>query len=208
MSILEKKWISPFSPAYWHSCINEFSSLRSLCVAALMIALHVVLGFINIPVGENLRVKFVYLSDTICMLLCGPLLGIPAAIASDILAFVVNPTGAFFPGYTLSCVVEFIICGLILYCRPLTVLRLFLSRMLVNLISHVLLGSLWSAILMGKAYLYYAGKSIVKNLVLLPFEVMLLCLLFSLLLPVLTSLRLIPPQRHLFIFRAKEEREP
>ena len=208
MSTIERRWLTPFSRDYWRACAGEFTSLRSLSVAALMIALHVVLGFINIPVGESLRVKFVYLADMMCMLLCGPLVGIPAAIASDLLSFAVYPTGAFFPGYTLSCVVEFLICGLILYRRPVTVLRLFLSRMLVNLISHVLLGSLWSAMLMGKAYLYYAGKSILKNLFLLPFEVMLLCLLLGLLLPILTQLRLIPHQKRLFIFRPKEAREP
>ena len=208
MSENEKCWISPFSREYWRSCTSEFTSLRSLSIAALMIALHVVLGFINIPVGESLRVKFVYLADTMCMLLCGPLVGIPAAIASDLLSFAVYPTGAFFPGYTLSCVLEFLICGLILYHRPVTVIRLFLSRMLVNLLSHVLLGSLWNAVLMGKAFFYYAGKSIVKNLILLPFEVMLMCLIMGLLLPILTQLRLIPTQKKLFFFRPNEARKP
>ena len=202
----ERIWRSPLTGGYWRSAAGEFASLRSLSVAALFIALHVVLGLVNIPVGESLRVKLVFIPDMICMLLCGPLVGIPAAAAADLLAFVVYPTGAFFPGYTLSCIVEFWIYGMFLYLRPVSVLRVFLSRALVNLLSHVLLGSLWNAILMGKAFWYYAAKSVVKNLILLPFETAVMCLLLGALLPILTNLRLIPPQRRLFLFRAKEEK--
>ena len=62
-------------------------------------------------------------------------------------------------------------------------LRLFFSRGVVNMLVNVVMGSVWSAVLYGKGYLYYLAKSLVKNSILLPLEVMLLGALFAMVLP-------------------------
>ena len=64
-------------------------------------------------------------------------------------------------------------------------LRLAVCKLCVNLLVNVLLGSVWSAMLMGNAYVYYLAKSIVKNTILLPVEIVMLTLLFGALMPML-----------------------
>jgi len=161
---------SPFTPRYWRLAAAEFGSLRMLVIAALMIALRVVLGMLVIPVVGGI---------------------------GDILGFVIFPTGAFFPGYTLSAILTNLVFGLFLYRREISWLRVALSRLVTNLFINVCLGSLWSKILYQKGWLYYAGTSVVKNLVLWPVEVVVLIALLTLLLPVLTKLGLVPYQEKL-----------
>ena len=66
-------------------------------------------------------------------------------------------------------------------------------KVLTN-IQNVLLGSLWSAILYSKGYLYYLSTSAVKNLLYLPVQILLLWLLLRALLPVLHKMGWLPQQ--------------
>ena len=192
---MQKEFISPFSSAYWKQAAAEYASLRSLCIAALMVALHVVLSFVKIRVGENLNIQVTYLAVALSVVICGPLVGISCGIVTDLVEFLMDPSWGFFPGYTLSCVMGFLIFGLFFYRREITVLRIFLARLCVNLFINVGLGCLWSSMMMGKGYLYYAATSIVKNAIMLPIETVILFLLLRTLLPVLNQLKLIPPQK-------------
>ena len=83
--------------------------------------------------------------------------------------------------------------ALFLYRAKITVRRVFLAKLVTN-IQNVLLGALWSAILYGKAYFVMASGSALKNLIMLPFQTVLLVLLVSLLLPLLSRMGLVPRQ--------------
>ncbi|MGB4612928.1 MAG: folate family ECF transporter S component, partial [Erysipelotrichaceae bacterium] len=72
-----------------------------------------------------------------------------------------------------------------LYDTNITVLKLALSKLFVNIFVNIGMGSLWSAILFSKGYIYYLIQSTIKNIVLLPFEIILLTIVFNLLLPYL-----------------------
>ena len=68
-----------------------------------------------------------------------------------------------------------------------------MAKLLTN-IQNVFLGSLWSAILYSKGYLYYLTSSAVKNILYLPLQILLLFLLFRALLPVLHKMGWLPRQ--------------
>ena len=59
---------------------------------------------------------------------------------------------------------------------------------------NILLGSLWSAVLFSKGYYFYMASSTVKNLMLLPVEVILLVLFYQVTLPILVKMKWIPEQ--------------
>ena len=73
----------------------------------------------------------------------------------------------------------------------LTVRRVFLAKFLTN-VENVLLGTLWSAIMTGKAWMVLAPARALKNLVMFPIQSLLLCALFAALLPALRRAKLIP----------------
>jgi hypothetical protein len=118
--------------------------------------------------------------------------GVLVAAVTDTLNFLLFPSGPYFPGYLLSEMVAALIYSLFLYRKKITVLRLFGAKFLVNYLCNVLMGCLWSQMLYGKGYLYYLVKSLIKNTLLLPLEVMALCALFSILLPVFSRFGLLP----------------
>ena len=100
----------------------------------------------------------------------------------------------FFPGYTLTAMLSAFIYALFFFRARISVLRILLCKLVINYGMNVLLGSLWRIILYGKGYLFYVSTSFLKNTILLPIEVLILFLLFSLLLKPLAHMGLTPPQ--------------
>ncbi len=184
----------PWSPAWWRSALAEMGSFRTMVLAALLLALRIVVSSFFIPLGDNLRVYFSFFVTGLTGVLLGPLWALLYGMASDLLGFVIHPTGGFFPGYVLTAMMGAFTYALFLYRARITILRIFLCKLAVNLLVNVGLGALWSSMIYGKGYLYYLAKSIVKNLVMLPIETAFLALFLGLMLPVTAQLRLTPPQ--------------
>ena len=185
-------YLSLFSCAYWKAAVSEFKSLKVLTFTALMIAASIVISSIFIPIGESLRVYFSFLANAICSMVGGPLVGLAAGFVVDIVGYVFHPIGAFFPGYTLSTMLGFLVFAFYLYRTRVTALKIILARLTISILVNVCLGSVWSMIIYGKAYLYYLAKSIVKNAIMFPIEVILLLLVFRAVLPILSKKGFIP----------------
>jgi ECF transporter S component (folate family) len=180
------------SPGYWRSAIAEARNLRRLVLCAMFCALAVAVSSIYIVVGENLYVYFTCYINAVACAVCGPVLALLYAVAADTLNFFLFTRAGYFPGYLLSECLGCLIYALFLYRRTITVTRLFGAKLLVNYGVNVGLGSLWSSILYGKGYLYYLLKSLIKNTILLPFEVILMAALFALLIPSFSRFGLLP----------------
>ena len=185
---------SLFSKGYWREAARQFSSVRMLAVCAMFIALRVALSSLFIPVTENLRIYFTFFVTALGATIYGPLMALAEGFISDLLGYVLFPSGGFFPGYTLTAMLGSLFYALFLYRRRLSVARVFLCKLTINVLVNILLGSLWSAVLYGKGYLYYVTKSVVKNTVLLPAEVLILLLVLRTMNPLLVRLRLAPAQ--------------
>ena len=190
-----KEFLPVFSHRYWSAAFSELHNLRSLIFAALIVALSIVISSFFIPVADNLRIYFKFLVTAVGASVYGPVVAILVGIASDTLGFFIHPSGAYFPGYLLSEVLGNLVFALLLYRKRISILRLFIARGFINLFINVGLGSLWSAVLYSKGFLYYAATSIVKNSILLIPEVILLTLLFALLVPIFSRMNVIPPQK-------------
>ncbi|WP_123053380.1 folate family ECF transporter S component [Clostridium sp. JN-1] len=190
---------SIFTTGYWTAAAAEVHKLRSLVFAGLTIALGTVLSSIYIPVGINLRISFSFLVVAFGSMIFGPVVGLFTGLAYDLIGFVILPSNIFFPGYTLSTMLEFFIYGIFLYHSQISVLRIFVMKFLVNFIIHVGLGSLWSAILFGKGYYYFFVKSLIKNTIMLPIEVIMLVALLQVFLHILVREGFIPKQKGKYI---------
>lgn len=186
----------PFSCRYWQDAAKELKDLRKLVFAALMIAMCFGLSMIpSVPLFGGAKITWGFLARSVCALVCGPVLGVLFAFAEDILNFFLTGGGGypFFPGYTLTTMLGVLTYALFLYRTPLTIRKVFFAKLLTNL-QNVLLGALWMAILSGKAYLVTASASALKNIICLPFQTLILVVLFSALTPALRQMRLVPQQ--------------
>ena len=108
----------PLSRSYWKCAAQEWKSLRVLALAALFVALRVVLGSFYIPLPVSLgtqRVYFTFFVNAFGSYLYGPLVGLAVGGVTDIVSFLLHPTGGFFFGYTLTSMAGSFLYGLFLY---------------------------------------------------------------------------------------------
>jgi len=99
-------------------------------------------------------------------------------VLGDIIGATLFPTGAFFIGYTISTAISGLIYGLLLYKKEDNsytdkqfIIRLIISVILVTCISNIGLNTLWISITTGKAFIVLLGTRIVKELIMIPIQI-------------------------------------
>lgn len=195
-----RRYSSPFSLGYWWDAARELGKPRTLSFSALMIALCVALSFVpSVAISDGVKVTWGFLARALCAMVGGPVNALVFGAAEDTISFLIHPTGPYFPGYMLTTMIGTFVYALFLYRQRVTVARLFLAK-LTNSVVNLFLGSLWSAILYSKGYIYYVTTRLVSYSVTLPIQVLMLALLVGALLPALTRMGLHPRQERLDIF--------
>lgn len=193
-AISQKLYATPFSPSYWKMAAGELKNVKVLAMAALFIAVRIVISAFFIPIGENLRIYFSFFVNALGSMICGPVIALISGFICDILGYIISPSGAFFFGYVLTSMMGSFVYALFLYRARISIVRVFLCKLSVNIFVNMGLNCLWSAILYGKGYYYYLAKSIVKNLTLLPLEVFLLIVFLQVMIPIMEKSKIIPQQ--------------
>ena len=183
-----------FTKEYWKSSAAKLRQTKYLAIMATMIALKAVLANFSIPLSETLRINFGYMVTSVEAAVVGPVAGMISGAVSNTVNFMIRPSGTFFVGYTISAMLGELFYGLFFYRRRITLPSIIAAKASVNYLINVLLGSLWSSMLYSKGYIYYAGKSVIKNTIMLPIEITLLFLIFKMVLPFLQRRQLVVPQ--------------
>lgn len=178
----------------WKTSAQHLRDVRYLALMAAFIAMKIMLSSAYIPLSESLHIGISFTVVCIEASIIGPVSGMVSGFITDLLSFMIFPNGPFFPGYTLTAMLGELVYALFLYNRPITILRIAGAKVVNNYVVNVLIGCLWSNMIYGKGYIYYFMKSIVKNTLMLPVEIILLVLLFNLLGQTLKKRNLIHPE--------------
>lgn len=187
----EKMKTGMLSADYWRGATAKLHSTRCLVFAALMIAMARALSLIpSIPVGHT-KLSFGFLARALCALVCGPVLGTAYGFAEDILGYILQPSGEFFFGYTLSTMAGMLVYALFFYRCRISVTRIVIANFFVNVFVNALMGSVWTMMIRGGGYWGWFIPSLGKNLVTIIPKTILLYILFQALLPALRALGLI-----------------
>ena len=93
---------------------KEFMNVRTLAVTGIFIAVSMIIEkfTINLPFC---KINFAFLAIAVIGMLGGPCIGLAAGMICDIVGFIVNPTGAFMPVFTLIAGLQGLIYGVLLY---------------------------------------------------------------------------------------------
>lgn len=185
---------SPFSKRFWKSAVTELGDVRMLVLAALFVALRIAIKSIKIPVTENMSVFFTFLVNALGSYIYGPIVGFVSGAVCDTVTFLIKPSGPYNPAFMLVEGLGSFLFGVCLYRARISVWRLFLSKLSVNLICNILLTPIFLASMYGngKTVFAYMSTRIPKNLLLLPIETAMLVVTFSVMLPILKRTRVIP----------------
>ena len=176
-----KSFLSLFS-----NSVRELRNLRSLTSLSMLIAVALVLNlFASIQITDSLRISFGFVATAIMGMLYGPVCAGFSAGIVDILQFFLKPTGEFFPGYTLTAILGGILYGIFLYKNKFSLLRVVSVKCIINVLLHLILNSYWLTFLYGYAFWIKLPGRIIKNIALLPIEILLLVIL----LPLITQIQ-------------------
>lgn len=160
-----KKLVTCFSESY-----QELRQVSTITTAAMFGAISVVLGYFTIVIGDYIKIGFSSIANEFVYYLFGPVTGGLFGGILDIMKYLVKPTGAFFPGFTVNAVLAGVLYGMILYRKPINLLRVLAAKFTVLLICNVLLSTLWLSMMYGKGFLILLPARALKNLVMWPID--------------------------------------
>lgn len=192
------------SKNYWQSAAKNFADLRIIAFAAMIIALRVVVKSLKIPIADGVFLTTDCYVNALGSIIYGPLVGLAVGAVSDTLGCIFFPTGLYFFPYIFVEMSSSFIFGLFFWKRPISVTNSIAAKFTVNLFCNIILNSIFY-----KWYCFYffgmekaAAYNIInlirigKNLVLFPFEAVLITLFLSAMLPALKSLKLLPKDQN------------
>ena len=92
-------------------------STRDLCFMAMLVAITLMLSAISgyLRIGDAIKFNIRFISVYVGAALYGPLAGGVIAAMADIISFLINPTGAFIPVFTIMEFINGVFFGLFLY---------------------------------------------------------------------------------------------
>ncbi len=161
------------------SSAAELRSVSSLVMCAALVALYIVIDMISVYTDPTQKFTFTFLVLALLSYRFGIVPASLAAVACDIIGYLIKPMGPYHPGFAISKVLTCIIFALFLYKRPIKLWRAAASKAIVNVFINIALNTFWISTLYGKAYIAALASRLTKNILLLPVEIILLWLVLK-----------------------------
>ena len=147
---------------------------------AMLLAMSVVISFTaSVRVTETIKIGLGYLITALLGMLYGPFTAALAAGAGDLIKYLLKPDGAYFFGFTLTAMLGGVVYGVFFYREKCTIPRAIASKATVSLLLNCLLNTVWVSWLYGMPFLGALGPRVIKNLMALPFEIVLLYIVLN-----------------------------
>lgn len=152
--------------------LSTIKNVKVLTTSALLVAIGIIIDFNRIVVSKTFEISFAFITLAIGGMLYGPVVAGFMGGISDILQYIVRPTGEFFPGFTLNAILSGVIYGIFLYKKEVTIKRVLLCQIVHDILISIILTPIWLNMLYGSAI--FALPRIIRFFVMLPIKVILI----------------------------------
>lgn len=143
---------------------------RRLTHMALLLAVEIVLSrFVSIPT-PILKISVSFLPLSMVGILYGPFACCVVGGLADFIGAMLFPTGAYFPGFTLTAALTGLVYGLLLGGRPRSWWRIGLAVAIITVLLQLGLNTYWITWFTGKGYLALLPPRVFKTLAMLPLQ--------------------------------------
>lgn len=138
--------------------MKNIKKSKLMAYLGLFLAIDVILTrfFALQQPGLSWRISFGYIPASMCAAIFGPYWGALEAIAADLIGATLFPTGALFPGYTVSAGLRGLIYGLFLYksteINYKLVIKSVLAAFIIAVVIDLILNSAWDVIYFNIPY--------------------------------------------------------
>ena len=167
-------------PQKFRQSAQELKNVHTLTGVSVLLAMTVVISFMaSVRITESIKIGLGYLITALLGMLYGPFTAALAAGAGDIIKYLLKPDGAYFFGFTLTAMLGGMIYGCLLYRERVTVFRAILSKTTISLLLNCCLNTVWVSFLYGMPFWGALGPRVIKNVVALPFEIILLYIVLN-----------------------------
>ncbi len=151
---------------------NSLNSLIMLTSLAMLTALEIVLSrFVPVVSTQQIKISFAFLPVAIASYLYGIKGGAVVAGVGDVIGALLFPVGAYFPGFTLTAVLEGIIFGFFLSKKREGKMNVFLTSLIPVFITQIFLSlglnSLWISIMYKNPYTAMVLTRILQTVVMI-----------------------------------------
>lgn len=114
------------------------SETKKICTLSMLIAVSVVLGaYLTVRIGGGIKITFKFVTVFIAAYFFGPTAGGIVGIVSDIIAYVLSPTGAFLPQVSAIEFVYGFIFGIMFYKKNISVFKIVVCAAIQMLIINL-----------------------------------------------------------------------
>lgn len=152
---------------------------KKIILTAVLLAVQIILSrFLSVKT-PILKISFAFIPSMLCAIWLGAKWTVLLNVLGDIIGATLFPTGAFFIGYTISTAISGLIYGLLLYKKEDNsyidkqfIIRIIIAVIFVTCISNIGLNTLWISITTGKAFIVLLGTRIVKELIMIPIQIL------------------------------------
>lgn len=214
MTLENQKYASVFSKKYWTEAARQFSDVRMLTVAALIVALRIVVKFAKIPIAQGLSISLDAYVNSLGSVIYGPLVGLAVGLISDSLGCLITGRMAeYFPPFALVEMMSSFLFGLFFWKRKIGISRALAAKFTVNLVCNIIMTSVFNkwmylvyyGLERAEAYNIINGVRIVKNLIMFPLEATIVVIVLAATLPMLTRLKIVD-KRYCFVDKPSNKR--
>lgn len=147
---------------------------QTLTTVGLFLAIQMVLSsYGTIQVNDSLKISLAHLALAPTAMLFGPVAAALQGAMSDILGFLLKPTGPYFPGFTISAALGGVIYGLFLFESDRKLWRLC-SPVQYHGIVNIMLNTLFLTMLYGPSQAALLPVRALKNAMQFPIDCLLL----------------------------------
>ena len=84
---------------------RELGKVRTITTVAMFAALSIILGTFTVQIGNYIKIGFSSLTTVGTGFLFGPIVGGIFGAVTDVVKYMIKPTGPFFPGFTIVAVI-------------------------------------------------------------------------------------------------------
>lgn len=166
----------PSLPRLFADSARALRRTQTIALTGVLLAAQVALASYGaLFVTESLRISLDHLALAPTAMLFGPVAAAAQGALCDVIAYLLRPSGPYFPGFTLSKLLLGIIYGVALYRieRP-GMARIALTRLAVAVLLNILLNTVFLVMLYGPAKLYDLPVRALKSAVQWPVDCLLL----------------------------------
>lgn len=168
--------------------MNSKITTKVIVRAAILTAISIILSrFLSIFLTPNIKIGFSSIPLMIAGILFGPLLGGMSGLVADIIGVMINLSGTFHPGFTLSSILTGLLPGLVakyfVKDKKSTNILLISSVILTFLVSHLLLNTFWLSQLTSTPFMAMFTLRLPKVIIETVINIIIMKLIFARIIP-------------------------